>query len=90
VEDVVIFQKCPADQVMDSPMWIIGRVVEVVVSPLDGEVREVTLGYKNESETKFWTTHHAAQSVAVLHGQEDLDLMQKLNVAARELYRPYL
>ncbi len=24
VGDVVIFQKCPADQVMDSPMWTIG------------------------------------------------------------------
>lgn len=85
--DIVIFQKSGGEQVLGSPIWTIGRVVEVEQSQVDGEVREVTIQYKNASENKFRETNRAARSVAVLHREDDLDLMQELNSAARSAER---
>jgi len=88
--DVVIFQKSGSEQVLGSPIWTIGRVVMVDTSQVDGQVRDVAVQYKNAGEKKFRTTHRAARSVAVLHREEDLDLMQELNTAAREAEKSVL
>jgi len=82
--DIVIFHKHGGEQALGSPVWSVGRVIGVEVSEADGEVREVAIQYKNATENKFRVTHRAARSVAVLHREEDLDLMQELNAAARE------
>lgn len=84
VGDVVIFQKKSADQVLGSPIWTLGRIVGVKKSDGDGKVREVEVEYKNLSEKVWRTTHRAARAVAVLHREEDLDVVQGLNQAARE------
>ena len=66
-----------------------GRIVEVKLSSADGKVREVNIEYKNSSEKVWRTTHRAARSVAVLHWEEDLDIMQGLNEAARAAERAF-
>jgi hypothetical protein len=84
VGDIVVFQKKAQEQALGSPIWTIGRVREVTVSKEDGKVREVVIEYKNLNEKVFRTTNRAARSVAVLHKEEDLDLMQELCAASRE------
>lgn len=81
--DIVVFQKRGADQVLGSPVWSVGRIVDTTESDSDGQVREVQIEYKNASENTFRYTHRAARSVAVLFSEEDLDLIQGLNEAAR-------
>ena len=81
--DVVIFQKKGGEQVLGSPIWTVGRVVKADLSTMDGKVRDVTIEYKNPTEKTTRTTHRAARTVAVLHKEGDLDLMQELNQAAR-------
>jgi hypothetical protein len=87
VGDVVIFQKKAQEQVLGQPIWTIGRVVEANESASDGKVREVVIEYRNNGEKKFRTTHRAARSVAVLHREDDLDLMQEIAAAARAAER---
>ena len=82
--DVVVFQKKGPEQAIGSPAWTIGRVVEVKKSAADGRVREVEVEYKNAAENVWRTTHRAARAVAVLHREEDLEVLQGLNAAARE------
>ena len=84
VGDIVVFQKKAQEQVLGAPIWSIGRVKEVTVSKEDGKVREIVIEYKNPNEKVFRTTNRAARSVAVLHREEDLDLMQELCAASRE------
>jgi len=88
--DVVIFQKRGGEQVLGSPIWTVGRVVEAEPSTMDGKVRDVTIEYKNPTEKVTRTTHRAARAVAVLHREEDLDLMQELNQAARMAESEYM
>ena len=83
IGDIVIFQKKGIEQVLGSPIWTIGRIADVKLSEVDGKVREVMIKYKNVDEKVFQNTHRAARSVAVLHREEDLDLVQELNGAAR-------
>jgi hypothetical protein len=83
VGDIVIFQKRGQEQVLGSPIWAVGRVEEADVSESDGKVRELVIQYRNPGESKFRTTRRAARSVALLSSEDDLDLMQELNAAAR-------
>ena len=84
VGDIVVFQKKGQEQSLGTPIWTIGRVVKADPSPMDGKVRDITIEYKNLNESVFRTTHRAARSVAVLHKEGDLDLMQELSAASRE------
>jgi hypothetical protein len=81
--DIVIFQKTGAEQVLGEPIWRIGRIVEVETSLKDSRVRSVVIEYKNASENVFRTTTRAARSVAVLHREDELELVPELNTAAR-------
>ncbi len=83
VGDIVVFQKKGTEQVLGSPIWTVGRISGIKSSDKDGNVREVDIEYKNSTENTFRYTHRAARSVAVLHREGDLDLMQELNAAAR-------
>ena len=53
-------------------------------STADGQVREVEVEYKNASEKSWQSLHRAARAVAVLHKEEDLEVLQGLNAAARD------
>ena len=82
--DIVVFQKRGPEQAIGSPVWTIGRIVGTKKSAADGKVREVEVEYKNASEEVWRSTHRAARAVAVLHREEDLEVLQGLNAAARE------
>ena len=85
--DIVVFQKKGPEQVLGSPIWTVGRIVEITQSEKDGKVREVQIEYRNSNEKAWRRTHRAARTVAVLHREEDLDVMQGLNEAARAAER---
>ena len=82
--DIVVFHKRGPEQAIESPVWTIGRIVSVKKSTADGQVREVDVEYKNASEKSWRSTHRAARAVAVLHREEDLEVLQGLNAAARD------
>jgi hypothetical protein len=50
-------------------------------------VRTVIIEYKNAQENKFRTTRRSVRKVAVLHREDELELVQELNAAAREAER---
>jgi hypothetical protein len=84
VGDIVLFQKSGEEQVLGEPVWRVGRIVEVEESERDSAVRAVVIEYKNATENVFRTTRRAARTVAVLHKEDELELVQHLNQAARE------
>jgi Family of unknown function (DUF5641) len=88
--DIVIFQKTGDEQVLGEPIWRIGRVIEVEESERDGLVRAVTIEYKNATENVFRETRRAARKVAVLHREDELEMVQELNAAARAAEKLYL
>jgi hypothetical protein len=90
VGDIVVFQKKGVDQVIGRPIWSIGRVTSVAVSPKDGKIRTVNIEYKNHNEQVTRNTCRAVRSVAVLFSEGDLDLTQKLSAASREATKEYL
>jgi hypothetical protein len=94
IGDIVLFQKSGEEQTLGEPVWRVGRIVEVELSEKDAAVRAVTIEYKNSGENVFRNTRRAARTVAVLHREEELELVQELNRAAREgerlLVRPEL
>lgn len=53
----------------------------------DEKVRAVTIEYKVNSETKFRVTRRAVRTIAVLFGEDDIELSQELNAAARDAER---
>ena len=57
--------------------------MDAEISPNDSMVRAVSIEYKNTQEKVFRTTRRAARKVAVLHREEDLEMIQELNMAAR-------
>jgi hypothetical protein len=61
----------------------VGRVAQVEVSDKDARVRAVSIEYKNSNESVFRTTRRAVRGVAVLHREDELELVQELNAAAR-------
>jgi hypothetical protein len=87
VGNIVLFQKTGEEQVLGQPIWRIGRVVAVEVSAKDSQVRAVTIEYKNSGENVFRTTRRAARKVAVLYREDELEMVQQLNAAAREADR---
>jgi len=77
---------------VDKPSKMLEKMCDIFeawCSPVDGKVRDITIEYKNLGETVFRTTHRAARSVAVLHKEGDLDLMQELSAASREANKAF-
>jgi len=83
VGDIVIFQKTGAEQVLGEPIWRIGRIVAVEESEKDGQVRTATIEYRNSSENVFRETRRAVRQLAVIYREDELELVQELNAAAR-------
>jgi hypothetical protein len=90
VGDIVVFKKRPEEQKLGSPIWSVCCVIQTVPSTIDGLIREVVVEYKNVTEKMFRTTRRAAQSVATLFKEEDLDLTQMLRAASREATKAYM
>lgn len=81
--DIVVFLKTGDEQSLGEPIWRIGRIVEVEISARDQLVRTVSIEYKNATENKFRTTRRAVRKVAVLHREDELEMVQEINAAAR-------
>ena len=83
VDDIVIFLKLDKAQTFGTPVWKIGRVVEVHVSK-DGVVRQAKIQYKNPGEAVFRETQRSVRQLAVLAHEGHLDLLQRLQLARQE------
>ena len=81
--DIVLFLKTGDEQALGEPVWRVGRIAEVEQSERDLQVRTVLVEYKNAGETVFRTTRRSVRKVAVLHREDELELVQELNAAAR-------
>ena len=82
VNDIVMILKNPDEVKLGDPVWRLARVIEVETSHRDGKVRVAICEYKNNSETVFRTTRRSVRKMAVVHHEEELDLVQKLNRAS--------
>ena len=64
-------------------MWKISRITDLEHSS-DGLIRTCTVEYKNASQpTVRQTTRQSVRHVAKLHSEDDLDLYQELDEAAK-------
>ena len=85
--DIVIFLR--DEDSFSKPCWKIAKVKSLSKSA-DGKVRSVELEYKNASESSFRTTRRSVRKVALIHSEEDLDLIDKLNIASKSANLSYL
>ena len=89
VGDVVLFPRVGSEQAVGRPVWRLGRVVLAGASKRDGKVRKVEIEYKNSEEVVFRKTTRAVREIAVLHGENDLEIYEELNRAARDSDKSY-
>ena len=83
VGDVVVFVKELPEDHFGKPLWKIARITDLEQSA-DGLIRTCRVQYKNASQPKVWhTTRLSVRHVAKLHSEEDLDLYQELDEAAK-------
>ena len=91
VDDVVVFIKEQPEDHFGQPLWKLAKVVDVEYSA-DSLVRTVTVEYCNASNPKLrQRTRVSVRHVAKLHDENELDMIQELNEAARvvdDLYLP--
>ena len=76
VGDIVIFQKLDKEQHFGSAIWKIGKVVDLHVSK-DGQVTQVNLKYRNSTEKVFRTVTRSVRSLAVLHREDDVFILDE-------------
>ena len=82
VGDIIAFVKEDAAEHFGKPVYKIGRVCEVEHSA-DGLVRSCTVEYKNaENPNVTKRTKISVRHCAVVHAEDDLDLIQQLNAAS--------
>ena len=81
--DIVLFLKTGDEQILGEPIWRVGRVTEVELSDRDLQARVVIIEYKNSRESVFRTTRRSVRKVAVLHREDEVELVQQINAAAR-------
>merc|ERR1711954_332468 len=83
VDDFVIFVKETAEDHFGTPVWKLGRVISVEHSA-DGLIRTCTIEYTNAANPKlFLKTRVSVRHVAIVHAEDDLDLVHELNQAAK-------
>ena len=70
------------DKITKNVAWKYGRILKVYPDS-KGLVRRCTIEYKNAGESVTRTTERATRGLAVLHREDDLDMLQQLNEAAK-------
>ena len=76
--DVVIFNK---DENSYSGEYKFGIIDDVRTSE-DGNIRSVTVKYRNAQEEIMRTTHRAVRSLVIIHRVDEIDIMEELGRAA--------
>ena len=76
-DDIIIFLKLDKDQTFGTPVWRVGMVAEAIKSA-DGKIRKVKIKYKNATEKVFRFTERSVRSIAVLHREGEINLMDGL------------
>ena len=90
VGDIVAFIKEESGEHHGKPIYKVGRVVSVDRSQ-DGLVRTCTIQYKNAANPSlFHETRVSVRHIGVIHSENDLDLIQQLNAAAKSANELYL
>jgi len=80
--DIVVVLRKPADMAVGEPVWRIGRVVEVH-GGRDHQGRSLTVEYRNSTEKVFRRTTVPTRQVAILHHENELELVDLLNEASK-------
>ena len=84
IGDIVIFIPTTGqEKLCKTTPWRTGEVVDVKISD-DGVVRQVEIQYKNASESVFRKTWRSVRKIAKVHSEDDIDLVTKLNDAAKQ------
>ena len=82
VGDIVIFLRVENDITLGERAWRIGRIAEIMVGS-DKKVRRVKIEYRNSNEKTFRQTERSPRSIAVIHKENESELVPMLNEAAR-------
>ena len=82
VGDIVAFPRQTSDQVFGDTVFRLGRVTTLEYSA-DGKARIVHIEYRNAEESVFRTTKRAVRTVAKVHREHELDIVQGLNQAVK-------
>ena len=89
VGDIVIFPRTGGEALLGEMPWRIGRITTAEPGT-DGFVRSVTIEYRNDPEDwPFKTTYRAVRQIAVIHREEDLEIIDQLNEASRQADQHY-
>ena len=89
VGDIVVFLKSDKEKNLGETVWKLGRITQVGDGG-ENSRRMVTIQYKNAGESVFRQTNRHVRTVAVLHQEGDLELIQELNEAAKQADVMYL
>ena len=84
VGDIVVVLRKPTEMCVGEPVWKIGRVSTVNIGR-DGECRSLEVEYRNPTEKTLRTVTVSARQVAVLHHEGDLELVDVLNEASKNV-----
>ena len=82
--DIVVFKR--EDRQLGEPVWRTGRILEAKVNS-DDHSRALKIEYKNKDPYKtavFKTVIRSTRQVAVVHEEGALELIDQLNLAAKE------
>ena len=84
----MLFLKADAQQSFGHPVYRIARVRELETST-DGRERVAILEYRIPEENGLKTTRRAIRKMVKIHSEEELDIVQELNRAAKAVDTGY-
>ena len=84
--DVVLFDKSEGSFIGE---YQYGMVDSVNIGT-DGKIRAVTVKYRNSSENVSRTTFRAVRKLIIIHRVDEIDLMEELGEAARDVTAYYM
>ena len=83
VGDIVLMLLSDSEKKLGAGVWRLGRIKKLFWSA-DGITRVAELEYRNNDEKTFRKTERALSSIAIIHRDTDLDVIQELNAASKE------
>ena len=80
--DIVVFPREEIKAIMGETPWRIGRITHTDIGK-DGKVRVAIIEYRNPKEKVFRQTRRSVRTLAVLHKEGNLELLERLNEASK-------